>query len=150
MPIQLRGACFLLETSEMLKKRGNNCKFLHFSFFNFSFKIIFNKLFFFLLSNTEVMRPPGRINLLHHFPFYSIRWSSICCFWINRLSLTVKIQLTAKFSTSRTPKKYTNVQSRVAIKAVTTTKRNQCVDAIYAGDANDMQIMPKTWNLYQD
>lgn len=57
---------------------------------------------------------------------------------------TVKIQLTAKLSTSRTPKKYTNVQSRVAMNAVTATNRNQCVDAIRAGEANDMQIIPST------
>lgn len=30
--------------------------------------------------------------------------------------------------------------------AVTTTKRNQCVDAINAGDANDIQMIPKTLN----
>lgn len=44
--------------------------------------------------------------------------------------ITVNIQLTAKLSTSRTPKKYTNVHSRVAINAVTTTKRNQWVEAM--------------------
>lgn len=29
--------------------------------------------------------------------------------------------------------------------AVTTTNKNQCVDVSNAGDANDMQIIPKTW-----
>lgn len=46
------------------------------------------------------------------------------------LLVTVKIQLTAKLSTSRTPKKYTNVHKSVAMNAVTTTNRNQCVDTI--------------------
>lgn len=36
-------------------------------------------------------------------------------------------------------------QSSVAMNAVTTINKNQCVDAMIAGDANDMQIMPNTW-----
>lgn len=36
-------------------------------------------------------------------------------------------------------------QSSVAMNAVTTMNKNQCVDAMIAGDANDMQIMPNTW-----
>lgn len=38
-------------------------------------------------------------------------------------------------------------QSNVAMNAVTTTNKNQCVDVINAGDANDIQMIPKTCNL---
>lgn len=38
-------------------------------------------------------------------------------------------------------------QMNVAMNAVTTMNKNQCVDVINAGDANDMQMMPKTCNL---
>lgn len=35
--------------------------------------------------------------------------------------------------------------SSVAMNAVTTINKNQCVDAMIAGDANDIQMMPNTW-----
>lgn len=47
------------------------------------------------------------------------------------------------------PKKYMAHQSSVAMNAVTTMNKNQCVDVIRAGDANDMQMMPKTCNWYE-
>lgn len=34
--------------------------------------------------------------------------------------------------------------------AVTTTNKNQCVDVINAGDANDIQMMPRTWKFRQE